>query len=143
MGIKGVDHINLRVVDVMATLKFYTDALGLKATGMIEPEPSAQGGWLRDDNGMPVIHVGALSSRYPDDDGTPVVARTGSGAIHHVALDCSEMAVFIERFRQMDIGWRENAIPEIPLAQLFVRDPNGVLLELNFLGETGGAAARS
>ena len=31
-----------------------------------------------------------------------------------------------------DIPWRQFAIPEVGLWQLFAKDPNGVLIELNF-----------
>jgi hypothetical protein len=58
-----------------------------------------------------------------------------TGAIHHVALDCSGHQAFIARLEAHGIDYRLNDIPSIHLKQLFFTEINGVLLELNFRGE--------
>ena len=39
------------------------------------------------------------------------------------------------RFAQLGLDWRARDIPAIGLRQLFVSEPNGTLLELNFRGQ--------
>jgi hypothetical protein len=40
----------------------------------------------------------------------------------------------IVRLKANNIPFRENRIAAIPLHQVFVRDPNGVMVEMNFRG---------
>ena len=40
-----------------------------------------------------------------------------------------------ERLRSLGIEYRSNHIPEIPMTQLFVRDPAGTGVEINFPDE--------
>lgn len=67
----------------------------------------------------------------PDGDAGAAAGRR-TGALHHVALDCSGHAATIERLDNLGIAFRSNDLPAIALRQVFVTDPNGVLLELNF-----------
>ena len=39
-----------------------------------------------------------------------------------------------QRFSQLGIAFREQDVPSIRLRQLFVEDPNKVMVELNFPG---------
>ena len=66
--------------------------------------------------------------------GTRLVHRVGTdtGAVHHVALACSGHDGMIERLDRMGLPHRGNHVVAIDLKQIFVRDPNGVLLELNY-----------
>ena len=134
MPITGLDHINIRVDDVLATLNFYRDVFGMAATGMTQAEPNADGGWLRDASGDPVIHVGSTAAAYPNDDKHPRVAAVGSGAVHHIAFNCTDHDAMAERLTTLGILWTESAFPAFDLVQMFVADPNGILLELNFRG---------
>ena len=63
-----------------------------------------------------------------------VVPGGHTGAIHHVAFECDGFDEMVRRLkaRNLDYGFAE--IPSIKLRQLFVTDPNNVLLELNFRG---------
>ena len=38
----------------------------------------------------------------------------------------------LKRLKARDVGFRERAIPTMSLHQLFLEDPNGVTIELNY-----------
>jgi len=55
-----------------------------------------------------------------------------TGPVHHVALDCSGFAAMEERLAALGLPYRTNHVAAVDLRQIFVRDPGGVLIELNF-----------
>jgi hypothetical protein len=58
-----------------------------------------------------------------------------SGRLDHIAFRCSDPDSLKARLRANDIAYQETAIPNFGLLQIFVRDPNGLQLELNFRNE--------
>jgi catechol 2,3-dioxygenase-like lactoylglutathione lyase family enzyme len=129
MHVKNLNHINIQTHDMAGTIRFYSELLGLEARVAPERDPS-QRQWLYDSRGVAVIHLNLFGT-----DNTiarPVEPGAPTGAIHHVAFECEgfdEMRSRLEA-RGLDYGFHE--IHEIKLKQLFVNDPNNVLLELNF-----------
>jgi hypothetical protein len=57
---------------------------------------------------------------------------SGSGCIDHVALACEEWDEVISRLKRNNVPYTENHITRMNMRQLFITDPNGVTLELNF-----------
>jgi len=51
-----------------------------------------------------------------------------------VALRCSGYAEVLARLERRGIGHQLNDVAAVGLRQIFVLDPNQVLLELNFFG---------
>jgi catechol 2,3-dioxygenase-like lactoylglutathione lyase family enzyme len=132
MRINRIDHINLRTPLLRETLRFYEDLLGLKAgyaPGM-DPDRIA---WLYDETEAAIIHVNMPS------DGEQVAAADGTGRLDHVAFDCDGHDELVERLNRMGLDYTTSYVQEIDLRQIFVFDPNGVRLELNF---RGGASLR-
>lgn len=55
------------------------------------------------------------------------------GPLHRpVRRHGSEASATIARLKQYGVAFRENLIPDIQLRQVFVRDPNGIMVEMNF-----------
>lgn len=121
MPINGMDHVNIRTRDPEATIAFYKAALGLTQA---DPEAVAKGAgplWLYDASGYPIIHL------WPEDEAPPT-----EGPIHHVALSCTDHEGVARRLEAADIPYRINDLRVRGFYQMFVRDPSGVMLELNF-----------
>lgn len=128
--IRALDHVNIRVRNLKSTLRFYEEALGMFSApppGMGEDAGEA---WIHDASGRPVLHVGTPSLEV--NTGVESHDPHGNGAIHHVAFDCADYELMLERLRVFGVAARCNDIPAIRLRQIFVRDPNEVLIELNF-----------
>jgi hypothetical protein len=56
----------------------------------------------------------------------------GGGAVDHIALVAKDFDAVKQQLVARNLPWRQNSIPSAGLWQLFVHDPNGVLIEFNF-----------
>jgi len=133
MKINALDHVNIITDDLRGTSRFFVDIFGLDLRDGPAPLPPELVQWLYDDNGRAIFHINAKEMQQAFQRETQSGPTTG--AIHHVALDCTDHLAFIARLEQFDIAFRLNDIPSIKLKQIFFSEPNGVLLELNFHGE--------
>jgi catechol 2,3-dioxygenase-like lactoylglutathione lyase family enzyme len=67
--------------------------------------------------------------------GTPKGAvKDHAGVVDHIAFLASEPGGFIRRFKERGVEYRPRSLPESDLYQIFVTDPNGLTIELNFFG---------
>jgi catechol 2,3-dioxygenase-like lactoylglutathione lyase family enzyme len=127
MRVKGLDHINIIADDLEATGRFYEDLLGLRYT----PRPSEmdfRGAWLMDASGQPIIHL----VEWNEARNGGLERGSATGAIDHVALVCEDFEGTLARCAELGVEHRFNDRKYGELRQIFVRDPNKVMLELNF-----------
>jgi catechol 2,3-dioxygenase-like lactoylglutathione lyase family enzyme len=131
MSVKTLDHVNIRTSLLEETYGFYTRLLGLT----LEPAPGRKdlrmGGWLCDEARRPVVHVG-LADAAPGHGNEGTAARRGGGAIDHVAFECEDYDAMHAQLSQEGRSLRIADIPAIGLRQIFIEDPNGITVELNF-----------
>lgn len=130
--ITGFDHVNIRTMDVAGTLAFFRDVLEMGTSPFPGRKDMEKAGWVLDPNGNALIHVNYGEEVYPTDQTTPWTPATGGGAVHHVALNCSGFEQMRDRLESRGLDYVENEVPQINLRQLFVQDPNGIMMELNF-----------
>lgn len=124
MTIHRIDHYNLRAPrEVLDRLRdWYRDAVGL-AVGD-RPPLNHFGYWLYAD-GRAVLHLseaGAGESR-------PV---PGTGTFDHVAFACEGLAETRARLEALGIALRMAKVPRTGQTQIFLKDPAGNGVELNF-----------
>jgi catechol 2,3-dioxygenase-like lactoylglutathione lyase family enzyme len=122
MSVGVLDHYNVSTRDLGATIRFYEDVLGL--VNGPRPPFDFPGAWLYSE-GHPVLHLNDIS---PTD--TP--QRPDSGVIDHIAFGSRGFEATKKHLTQKGIQFRVNEVPNSPRRQIFVRDPNNVLIELNF-----------
>lgn len=120
MSVSGVNHINIRTLDIAGTARFYTQILGFRYDGPQQVDGFARN-WLYDNMGCPIIHLRELA---PNSELT--------GAVDHIALTCGDMVSVLERMRKAGIDFAARNNPTDGIVQVFLTDPNGVALELNF-----------
>jgi catechol 2,3-dioxygenase-like lactoylglutathione lyase family enzyme len=113
-----LDHVTIQAGDLDASVAFYEGVLGL-ARG---PRPPFRfpGAWLYLTE-RPVIHLIGGRGRV-----------AGTGAIDHLAFHARDVDATRTRLRRMGVAFEERVVPGQGLIQLFVRDPDGVRIELNF-----------
>ena len=121
-----LDHINIQATRLDETVAFYRDLLGLEAIDPPPPLDPAKVQWMKNDDGAAIFHISTAGSIGSTSHGE------GTGPVHHVALDCVDPEAMITRLDTRGIAHRDNYVAAIKLTQIFVEDPNGVLLELNF-----------
>ena len=131
MAAMRLDHVNIRSARLADSVDFYGALLGLP----MRPPPMAadmrDGAYACDATGHPVVHLVATQSIVASDGAVRGAAQRGM--IDHFALRCTgdpdayaaRLAAAGETFERMDV-------PPIGLHLIFVRDPNGVMVELGF-----------
>ena len=128
MQVKNLNHINIQTTDMAGTIAFYERLLGLDAR--TTRRDSAEQMWLHDPNGQAVIHLNRFGSDNVYE--REVVPGGLTGAIHHIAFECDGLNGALVRLEEMGLRFERADTPQSRLVQLFVADPNNVLLELNF-----------
>jgi catechol 2,3-dioxygenase-like lactoylglutathione lyase family enzyme len=132
MPVLGLNHVNIRTPEFKRTVEFLRETLGMT----VSPVPNAvsieKAAWLCDHTGQPILHLASADVPYSPTERLPAVAPRGSGAIQHIALSCSDFNGTRARLAALNISFRESAIPEAGIRQIFVRDPTDIVLELSF-----------
>jgi catechol 2,3-dioxygenase-like lactoylglutathione lyase family enzyme len=121
-------HVAIRTADLNATTRFYTEVLGMIVAD--RPPIGFPGVWIKPaaPGGDAIFHIYAGdAAREPDGS-----ILGGTGSVDHVSVLAQGYSRFRDRFRSFELDWRENLVPATPLWQLFIHDPNGVMLELTF-----------
>lgn len=131
MAVESLDHINIRTPDIASTCRFFVDVLQMEIRDTPGINDRTRAAWICDELGRPVVHVVAAEMNFPDEQ-EPKAEREGSGRVHHVALRCRGYDEMTNRLSSMGCVFRTNVVPDAGLRQLFVTDPNGILVELNF-----------
>jgi len=121
MPIDGFQHINIRSADVERTRDFYVRVLGLRVGD--RPPFASTGYWLYLGD-TPIVH---LVQRNPGDD-----VHAGSGNLDHVAFRGVDVEATRDTLTAAGIPFREAIVPRDQTLQIFVLDPDGIKLELNF-----------
>jgi catechol 2,3-dioxygenase-like lactoylglutathione lyase family enzyme len=131
MGVQALEHITIRCAQLQRTRDFYVDFLGLSEGE--RPAFPFRGYWLYL-GGIPVVHL-VEASDSAGAWGREIIipkAENGTGSFDHVAFRGDDFAAMRERLRKAGMTFRERVVPGGALSQLFVPDPEGVLVEINF-----------
>lgn len=132
MTINALDHVNIVTDDVEGTAHFYAELFGLDRQDGPPPMRPEQVQWMYEAGGRAIFHINSVDLPRPfDREGT----SGPTGAIHHVALDCSGYDKILSQIDAWGLDRQVSLIGSLGLRQIFVFDPNGVLLELNFRGD--------
>jgi catechol 2,3-dioxygenase-like lactoylglutathione lyase family enzyme len=131
--VKSLDHVNIQTRDVAGTAQFFTDVLDLRAGPVFPGADMAAVTWMFDAHDRPLIHITLPGMTFAEDADKPIGPETG--ALHHVAFECDGHDAMLARLDRLGLTLRTRDIAPIGLRQIFVTDPNGVLLELNYRGD--------
>ncbi|HUB86225.1 MAG TPA: VOC family protein [Rhizomicrobium sp.] len=127
MALEALDHFTIQCADMAATRDFYRDVLGL--TDGFRPDLGFPGFWLYAGD-RPVVHLLGRANALPENrESKP--GRDTNG-LDHIAFRGKDAPATIAKLKERGIAFRESLIPDIGLHQVFVRDPNGIMVEMNF-----------
>ena len=132
MAIKTFEHILILAKDIEVTKSFYVDILGLE-TGY-RPNFPFHGYWLYVKNHSDAcIHMAMQKSNDGQDYfiGTKQISD-GTGPIDHIAFNADNMEEMKKFLENKSIKYNHRIVPGAPLQQLFITDPDGIKVELNF-----------
>jgi catechol 2,3-dioxygenase-like lactoylglutathione lyase family enzyme len=127
-----LDHFNIRTRNLNATVRFYEDVLGLEKGA--RPNFAFPGAWMYSE-GKPVVHLVDISK-------TDEPQKPDSGVVHHVAFISRGFSGMRQRLEAGKFEYDARQVPGGDLWQIFVNDPNGVMIELNYeAAKEGGILA--
>jgi len=134
MPLTDLNHYFVRANDLTRSLHFYRDVLGFEE--MPRPDFPFPGHWLGV-NGKIQVHMGQHG--VPNSElyflGTTHHSATdNSGVVDHIAFLATDPQGFIARFEASGLAVRKRYLAEFQLFQMFVKDPDGLTIELNFNG---------
>lgn len=134
-----LNHFSVRTTDMDATGAFYRDVLGL--TVGPRPDFPFPGLWMyRGDHGdvaNAVVHIIGMDPNDPEGlkrylGDRDVSSLKGSGAVDHIAFFADGLSGMLTHLKKIGVEARQRTVPSIGLHQLFLDDPNGVVVELNY-----------
>lgn len=129
--VQHLEHVTLRCARLQATRDFYVTLLGL-AEGE-RPDFPFRGHWLYL-GGVPVIHLVEAADKPGSWGGNAEIpdAGQGTGAFDHVAFQGRDFDAMKQKLVAAGMTFRERIVPGGQRSQLFVPDPEGILVEINF-----------
>ena len=122
MSVGVLDHFNIRTRKLAETVHFYEGVLGL--TKGPRPNFAFPGAWMYSE-GKAVVHLVDISQ-------TEEPQKPDSGVVHHVAFVSTGFAAMKQRLGSKGMKFDARQVPGGELWQIFVNDPNGVMIELNY-----------
>src|SRR5690606_303186 len=133
MPVSHLEHFLIQTVDIKATRDWYVDVLGFHEGP--HPDFKFPVVWLylgdRD-----VVHLTEggknVSANRKAYLGQQSEATQGSGVIDHMAFRCTGLRGMMEHLRDRQMAFHQRMVGDQGLFQLFLFDPNGIKIELNF-----------
>ncbi len=124
MAVTGIDHYNLRgPMDVLEAIRdWYRDTIGLTVGD--RPAFRHRGYWLYA-GAQPVLHL----SEESEGEHHPL---PGQGTFDHVAFRCEDFRAMRAHLERLGIAFRVADVPLTRTRQIFLEDPAGNGVELNF-----------
>ena len=125
-AIAGLNHVNIRgPEDLIERLRvFYRDVIGL-GDGPRPPFRS-RGYWLYG-GGRDLLHLTIAA-----DTSTESSQPLNTGWFNHIAFTIVDLDATIARLDASSIAYERDEVPMLGQVQLFLTDPAGIGVELNF-----------
>ena len=136
MPITGLNHYLIVSKNLERSKKFYQDVLGMQLAD--RPDFGFPGYWLKTKDDSICVHLASQKANKIRDQyllkkhprGT-----TGSGSVDHIAFLAQDPFEVRGRIAKNKVPMHYRSFPDAKLFQIFLKDPDDVTIELNFLGQ--------
>ncbi|MCD6041296.1 MAG: glyoxalase [Burkholderiales bacterium] len=136
MPITELNHYLLVAKNLEKTRDFYQKVLGLELAAE-RPDFGFPGYWLKAGEHI-CVH---LASQAPNKIRDNFLLKKhprgtkGSGSVDHIAFLARDPEEVRKRIQKHKVEMHYRSFPDAKLFQIFLKDPDDVTIELNFLGE--------
>ena len=137
MGVSHIEHFLVAADDIDATRDWYARVLGM--TSGPHPDFGFPVHWMYV-NGVDVVHIGP-SAKQAGEIQRQYLGRTsqasaeGTGALDHIAFRATGLRQMLEHLKREGVAFSQRRANGQALFQLFLYDPNGIKIELNYASE--------
>jgi catechol 2,3-dioxygenase-like lactoylglutathione lyase family enzyme len=131
MPLTQLEHYLVLTDDLDRTRDFYRDALGLREGA--RPPLGFPGYWLYVGD-VPCIHIAEWDTYRTHSIAAGIsvsMQAPGTGPLDHIAFNAIDLGEVKARLAAHKIEYSVNEVPKAGLIQLFLKDPNGVKIEIN------------
>lgn len=133
MPVAKLAHYSIRAADLAASEKFYADVMGFRAG--YRPPFAFPGRWLYaggDEADYGIVHLIGMGAEMESYLGARSAEGQGTGALDHIAFVATGWPAMRARLQRLHVAYQERTVPSLNLHQVFLQDPNGIVLELNY-----------
>ena len=137
MQVRKLAHYSIRSFDLEKSSQFYEKVLGF--TPGYRPPFDFPGVWLYmggDEQDFGTVHIIGIDPANPEGLkkylGDKDIPLKGTGTVDHIAFLVTGLVEFWGGLKAEGVAWRGRAVPGLGLHQVFIEDPSGVTIELNF-----------
>jgi catechol 2,3-dioxygenase-like lactoylglutathione lyase family enzyme len=145
MPLELMEHLAIRTDNLRPTRDFYVNVVGLEEGP--RPKFDFDGHWLylgdkavihliyfdHQSDGSTFDGIQGRRDKYADD---------GTGSVDHIAFRGKDFKAMKKRIEALSVPMKFNYIRDFNISQLFIEDPNGVTVEMNFHGDNGAEGLR-
>lgn len=143
MPVSHIEHFLVAAGDIDATRDWYARVLGMKSGP--HPDFGFPVHWMYAGD-LDVVHIGP-SAKGANEIQKKYLGRTaqdqgaGTGALDHIAFRATGLRTMLEHLKKEGVPFSQRRANGQALFQLFLYDPNGIKIELNYAAhETEGIA---
>lgn len=133
MPLQHLEHFLIQCADIGATRDWYVEVLGMREGD--HPDFKFPVCWLYI-GAKDVIHITQggkdVSANRLQYLGQQSDAVEGTGVIDHMAFRCTGLSEMMGHFQRLKVAFTKRQVDDQGLFQLFLFDPNGIKIELNF-----------
>ena len=136
MPLSHIEHFLLQTADMEGTRKWYVEVLGMR----VGPNPDFKFPvfwlYLGDKDVVHVTEGGkGVSENRRKYVGQQSDAVSGTGVVDHIAFRATGLRDMIAHLTKLGVDFKQRRVDDQGLYQLFMLDPNGVKVELNYAGD--------
>ena len=133
MPLSHIEHFLLQTTDMEKTREWYTKVLGMRAGPSPDFKFPVFWLYLGDKDVVHVTEGGKdVSANRKKYVGQESQAVSGSGVIDHLAFRATGLREMMAHLKSLGVGFKQRQVDDQGLYQLFMFDPNGVKVELNY-----------
>ena len=135
MPVTSLNHYLIVSKNLERSKKFYQQVLGMDLAE--RPDFGFPGYWLKTGDNI-CVH---LASQDPNQVRDQFLLKkhpkgtNGSGSVDHIAFLAKDPEAVRDRIKRNKVEMHVRSFPDAKLFQIFLKDPDSVTIELNFLGE--------
>jgi len=133
MPLRHLQHFLIQTPDLEGTTRWYEDVLGLQRGPHPDFKFPVEWLYIGDDDVLHLTEGGAgVSENRMQYLGQQSTATHGSGVVDHVAFRADGLKDMLDHLRARGEKFQTRQVSNAGLFQIFLIDPNGVKVELNF-----------
>lgn len=133
MGLQFLQHFLIQTADLRGTADWYVDVLRMREGPHPDFKFPVVWLYLGDADVLHLTEGGAgISEIRKQYLGQQSEAAEGTGVVDHVAFRADGLKQMLDHLKAKDVSFTTRQVSEQGLFQIFLFDPNGVKIELNF-----------